>query len=336
MNNEQIERIAVLGSGVISVLEAAYQSLLGKKVILVTSDGMLGGAWGPLSLPEHSITTEKGVHYILEYEKTALALTQIFGKTERLKNKFRINYLNEGTVTYVPNLKNNIYPQKGVIDLYARLKNFLEAGSSNVELVIRKIECIKRSQEGNLVLLLKNSNSVVDEVKVDEIIFTSGLTGVSFESKGENIAIPPHPEGKRLRSHVYFYIPKVGTRVFDQCICESSPLIKYIHDVSKYSIGVEESMRLIVVSLVNNIRLNSLNIQELALHIENLDICSRNEIKYLYSFEIFLAEIDKIAGNYLAAKMGRGLSYIDTEDFGKSLSDNYEKYIDVFRRSGLI
>ena len=56
--------IVFVGTGIICVLEAVYQSLSGKSVLMIDQKSKIGGAWASLSIfGVHNV--ENAVHYFL-------------------------------------------------------------------------------------------------------------------------------------------------------------------------------------------------------------------------------------------------------------------------------
>ena len=56
--------IVFIGAGVISILEAVYQSKLGNSVLIVEKDDDIGGAWRPIDIFGYK-NIENAIHYFL-------------------------------------------------------------------------------------------------------------------------------------------------------------------------------------------------------------------------------------------------------------------------------
>ena len=327
------KNICVVGLGVISIFEAVYQKLLGNEVTLISSNRVFGGSWGPVFLQSGKIKTDLGVHYIEEQPTTELMMNRLLGKTIRLKDKFIIKFINNNII-YEPSNKNNLYLDGGSISLEKRLKNLISL--FDIKIINAKVSKLEKITEELFRVSLSNSKKEKKIFYCNKFIFTSGSKEIKFYKNGKLIDIPLRKEGKRIRSHMYFYIKGNYKKIFDQYICKEDKIIKYIHNITRDSFGNNRDYKLIVVSLLNNLEPTIENIHKTRKSLSNLGFGELNDIEYIHSIKTLLAEYDSSLNSILHSKMLGDIEYLYTEDLGLSLGKYCEKYYKKFKENNIL
>tara|TARA_B100000085_G_C18545387_1_gene513648 strand:- start:589 stop:1602 length:1014 start_codon:yes stop_codon:yes gene_type:complete len=326
-------KILIVGLGVVSILEAVYQKVLGNEVYIISSAYNFGGSWGPVYLKEHNIKTDLGVHYIEEQPDTEYMMNLILGKTIRLREKYTINFENLDNLVFEPNFKNNLYLVGGAIYLEKRLKDLIR--NFKIRIINAKVEKVVRKNQFYDVFL-KNNDEKQKIISCEKFIFTSGTKDINFFNENNLIKLPNNKSGVRIRSHMYFYIKNNNSNKFDQYICKNHSYIKYIHNISKDSQGNNKKFQFIVASLINNMEPTSFNKEKVRESLEELGFSNKNNIEHLHSIRTVLAEYGDNVNNVIKDNMGNNLEFIKTEDLGKSLGVYCKKYQNIFKKNNIL
>ena len=327
-------KIFIIGLGVISILEAVFQKILGNNVYIISSNYTFGGSWGPVHLKKYKIKTELGVHYIEEKPKTEFMMNLILGKTTRLKEKYVIDSSNLKNLVFKPYFKNNLYLDGGAIYLEKRLKELIK--NFKIEIINAKVDKVVWNRNQIYDVFLVDHDNKQKILNCEKFIFTSGTKDIKFFHENNFIQLPENKDGVRIRSHMYFYIKNNNSTKFDQFICKNHKYIKYIHNISEDSLGNNKNHQFIVASLINDMEPSSLNIEKVRESLEKLGFESKKNIEHIHSIRTVLAEYDDSVNEVLKVKMGENLKFIHTEDLGKSLGIYCKKYYKKFKENNIL
>ena len=206
----------------------------------------------------------------------------------------------------------------------------------NIKIINSKISRLEKISDYSFRISLSKSDNENYFLECNKFIFTSGTKEIDFYKNGKLVDIPLRKEGRRVRSHMYFYIKGDTQKEFDQFICKEEKYIKYIHNITKDSIGNNKEYKLIVVSLINNMEPSMENIQETRKSLSNLGFGKLNDIEYIHSIRTLLAEFDSSLNSILSSKLLGDIEYLHTEDLGLSFGKYCEKYYKKFKENNIL
>ena len=251
MINESPQKIAIIGSGPISLFEALYQSKLGNQVVVFEERQSIGGAWSTIQYEGNSY--ELGCH-IWDVQKQAYNFIEQFldDKLNHLKPSPIIIYKNK-KLPY--DWKNNIILLKLFINnfkeylsirkqlkpvivsrkyLYpkggsAQLVNKLEAELKKNKAEIRFESKIKKVSKKNDIWELQASNTTL---YFDEIIISSMsiVKEISFDNQK---IIPKHKE--TVFTHFHLIVKGKTPKPISYIRVMNHQFIHRISDITEYS-----------------------------------------------------------------------------------------------------
>ena len=253
-----------VGAGIICVLEAVYQSLCGKSVLVIDREPDMGGAWRSLEIfGLHDV--ENAIHYFLpdphafDFMRNVLTLEVV--PSPRKYRVFRLPLAGHGRLPYDHPVSRFIgklseAPSGGMLDWLGSacgaLKHVLAEKrepsryvSGGAPEIVRKVKQILLASEVDV-----EYSTTIDRIHVDPATetvevgagaraFRSRSIFFSHGSRITNLSGPAGPisvEEKVLRRPaVHVLIRDVTAPVMYECIFTADPLIRYAHDVTRFA-----------------------------------------------------------------------------------------------------
>lgn len=262
MNSKNFD-VVFVGSGIISLLEAVYQSKQGKKVLVIEKTNDIGGAWKPLDLFGFK-NVENAIHYFLpnttasEFMQNNLnwklkvqtkkyrlikvfflnfkfyydgRISSFLGKLESLQIdssiKLKLKTLFSSLSHFLFKKKNkSYYLENGSPFMYDTIKKYVKKNNINI-LFNRKIDLIK---------CLKDKKKV--KVFLNDKIITSSKVVITHGSQIKNVvydkSIIQLPKHIHKRPALHMIVNDKKKIMIEEGIMFKDPIVKYFHDISRF------------------------------------------------------------------------------------------------------
>ena len=358
-----------IGSGMICVLEAVYQSLSGKSVLMIDQNEDIGGAWLTLDIfGLHEV--ENAIHYLLpdvyafEFMKSVLNWDVI--PSPKKYRVFRLPLLG-----YVKQRYDNAFGRliRKLFDV--SFKSIASKSFSNIFLVIKEVLVDGRQPSfyvrGGTPEMLRKLKSILVDSNV-ETLYRSHINSIHIDNNNKTVAVNVADNtfyaetiyvthGSRISnltsaSGVYPLEEKIHPRpavhllILDdspseiyECIFTSDPLIKYVHDVTRFlreSADLVGTKKLLVLALHNDIQ-NSSEVYRLIVEkLKKSGVIGKKATlqRQLWS-DVYLPTIDDQDLAKLSHKFGSQIRTIRTENFTKGIGRNADRWASkiVFQNS---
>ena len=282
-----------IGTSMISIFEAVYQSENGKNVLMIDKESTVGGVWKSLDIFQlHDV--ENAIHYLLYDENGINFMRDILKwdvvnskKKHRIFNFFFGYYLKVpyenwhghflGKLIYFFNSKNffklksiydffsfiktkpdkSFYVNGGTNEMLSKTKNILSQSTVKVQLncLIKEIKIFKDEK----YLILETSSG---KLKTKSLFITHGsrLPNIKRDEKVFEIIEKIHK-----RPAVHLYVKDDNASSIFEAIFVSDPVIKYVHDVSRFTREaklIEGKFKVLVFALHHNVN-NQNGIEEI-------------------------------------------------------------------------
>ena len=354
-----------VGTSMICVLEAVFQSLSGKSVLMLDRQSGIGGAWRSLELfGLHDV--ENAIHYFLpdplafEFMRNVLK----WNVTTDLR-KYRIFPLPVRGCWKVP--YDNAFGRmisvikEGVIhgrklSLFAIVLNafidflfksrppsyYVEGGTPEM---LRKVDLILRASDvevrysTSIDRIYIDSGAEVVEITVGEerifaktIFFTHGSRISNLTGNSGAFQID---EKLHLRPAAHLLVNDSSPSKMYECIFTADPLIKYVHDVTR---NLRESKELVgrkklfVFALQPGVRESDTVYQAIFEKLKSVGLVGKNaSLDGQYWQNIYLPRLDDSDLEKLKVAFGAQVEYLKTEDFARGIGLNAEKWATKIR-----
>jgi len=342
-----------LGTSMICVLEAVYQSQLGKSVLMLDRQPGMGGAWRSLEIfGLHDV--ENAIHYFLP-DPYALdfmkeVLTWNVQKMPRKYRVFPLPFRGCWKVSYdnafgrlVGAIKEVVLQGKVrefPILLLRAVRDFLfETRSSSYYVgggtpeMLRKVESILLASRVEV-----NYSSSVDHIHIDSeektVEVSVGeeriLASTIFFSHGSRISnltgsSSPIPieEKLHLRPAVHMLIRDESPSQLYECIFTSDPLIKYVHDVTRFSRESAELMgrkKLLVLALQKDVKESDAIYQAIFEKLKRISMVGNDAVlEDQFWQDIYLPRLEDSDLQSLKTTFGEQVECLKTENFAKGI-----------------
>ena len=263
--------VIFVGTGIIPILEAVYQSRCGKNVLMLDEKSDLGGAWASLELFGLK-NVENAIHYFMPDPKAFELMRDVLGwDVIQCENKFRtiaMPFNRYWNISYDNNFGRLISrmitayksPGKkwaGIFRCLTAIKDvifedkqnshFVRGGAKEILQKVRKILDnsnveIKFSTKINKFHI--NKENKLAEVHAGKEVFHSNAVCFTHGSRIPQLTSPSglHPinEKEHLRPAAHILVnDDTPTRMYESVFVADS-VIKYIHDISKYTDNYQE------------------------------------------------------------------------------------------------
>ena len=231
-----MKHIAILGSSLISVIEAITQAKLGNKVSIIDKSEKIGGAW-KLENSLNYKDVEVGCHILIPTGKNAMdkesysRLESLTG-TKLIKLKSQpINITVNPVSDKDPEDIEYYYPKNGLPELLKNLRNAIDENS--IEYLSEHEVTEIKLNSASKVTIKANDNSLI----FDKVTFPSyfGINQIETET-GD---IEEIPYDKRTSTHISLKV-KGNTNKFSYCQLEDNGYaIDRVSRVSDYIPGLD-------------------------------------------------------------------------------------------------
>ena len=236
--------IVYVGSGVISLIDAACQNLSGRSVSVFDNSNFIGGVWATTKLPGSNIECDYGLHYLLPSTKADKFFRDFFNSEYNVINdQYDITFLDNESALKKKRSPGGCYFKSGCFGLMDGVKNIISLSNLSVELNI-SVD----------TLYINNIDKLCRIVLSDQRSFTCSNIVFSSGTKIPNIFIDDCrwewdvAEKIRIRPQLYLQFKDTAYQGVRQAILKNHDQIKYIHDITEYSKGLPDKSRLYIIS----------------------------------------------------------------------------------------
>lgn len=355
INSDEIQYDAVLiGSGPVFILEALYLSKIGKKVLIIDNNKLIGGSWAPIEFKGIK-NIENAVHYLWNEKLSNNFLSKVLNiELNVIKDKYRIFFLfgfilkinYDSFISRIISIlfKKNISLFQKIIKCkkaFNKPKSIYFNGGSPYFIKIiyglikkEKIEIIKNKTISGIDL--KNSQYIKLNISED-IIKTKNL----YISNSSRLPIiMGRNDSYKIEENIFFR-PSLHILVYDkkskylECIFENNELIKYAHDITKYS-SIDENKtygkRIFVVALKSDITNSEHVKEEVIKNLINIGMLSKNvKIIYFLWKNFHLPVLSNKDLRFIAKISDNRIITFETETLSTSISQNSKRWTMVMK-----
>jgi hypothetical protein len=363
-NARKYDKVFV-GTSMICVLEAVYQSLSGKSVLMVDRQSGIGGAWRSLELfGLHDV--ENAIHYFLPdplaFEFMKNVLNWNVTTDLRKYRVFPIPFLGSWKVPYdntfgrmISLLKEAVIQEKLwnlpvlLINSFVNIlfksrppSHYVEGGTPEM---LRKIDLILRasnvevSYSTSIDRIHINSDAQVVEIGIGEERILAKTIVFSHGSRISNLTGPSGPfqidEKLLLRPAVHMLIRDNTPSPMYECIFTADPLIKYVHDVTRNlreSAELVGRKKLLVFALQPDVKECGTTYQAIFEKLKSVGIVGKNaSLEGKYWQNIYLPRLEDSDLQKLKEAFGAQVEYLKTENFARGVGLNSQKWATKIR-----
>lgn len=349
-----------IGTSIICVLEAVYQSRLGKSILMLDRQSSIGGAWRSLELFGLN-DVENAIHYFLPDQLAPNFMKNVlkWNITTDLK-KYRVFPLFPVGCLRIP--YDNRFG-RFISEIIEGIKQ--KSGQSLSGTVLEALrDLLFKSRppsyyvEGGTLEMLKKVNLILENSSVKvrystsidriHIDLSEKIVKVSIEkecifantiyfSHGSRISNLTGPSGlyqivekEHLRPAVHMLIQDSSPTTMYECIFTADPLIKYVHDITR---NLRESSmligkkKLLVFALQKDIRESNMVYQLVFEKLKRVGMIGKSAVlENQYWQDIYLPRLEDSDLKRLKDAFGDQVEYLKTEDFAKGLGLYAEKW----------
>ena len=343
-----------IGTSMILSLEACYEASKGSSVLMVDKSDSFGGAWRTISINGID-NVENAIHYFLPDKKGIKFLKDELGfLVEPSRGKYRyfkflnLFYLKIPYSFWIGRLASKILLLWKSTSLLNFLKNFY---STTIETYKEKGERSFYTQMGSAEMLTKVRTRLNSFHNIN-ILFRSTITRIYFDQKqkkvfcqiGDKIVVTKlliFGHGARLpllesssgnlqiiekfhnRPAYHMVIEDKTSSNVLEVIMNSDELIKYVHNVSRFTslcLENKNNRKVFVFALKHDIKNHKELCNKLLSKLKDIKIISKNSrvIESLYSDEILPTIYDEDLYK-IKEKFGDMVTVLRTENFAKGI-----------------
>lgn len=353
-----------IGTSMICVLEAVYQSLCGKSVLMIDAQKDMGGAWLSLDLfGTHDV--ENAIHYFLP-DPDALdfmrdVLTWEVVPSERKYQVFLLPFGSAWRIPYdhglarfigkvmrgafekkraiLPNLVRAIkesffekrqpsyYVRGGVPEMLSKVKAILSAS----DVVVRYSTAIDRIHIDN------GANAV--EVAAGTQVFRARTIVVTHGSRLPALSGPSGPvtieEQLHPRPAVHLLIRDGSPPRMYECVFTADRLLKYVHDVTRFTPDRAELVgrkKILVLALHADVHRSEDLYEEIFARLKRVGMVGRSAIlEGHYWQDVFLPRLGDDDLMRLKAEFGPQVEFLKTENFARGIGYHAARWASKIR-----
>mgnify|MGYP006081768187 CR=1 FL=1 len=338
-----------IGTSIIMCLEASYQSDLGKKVLMVDKSSSLGGAWKSIKIDGishvenaiHYFMPDKiGISYLTEDLKWPIEISQ---KKFRYFNFFNLFFFKFEYSSVVGRLIDKLIYQKkpstffNVINERGERSYYIANGSSGMTKRVKKM-----LEDRNIDIYLDSEITEIFFDKANKIVISKVGNKTIYSRSlmiGHGARLPKitHTDGTFKIKEKFYPRPAYHLVVHDQrpadvyeAILTSDPLVKYVHDVSRFSSLNEtsdNSKKVFVFGLQSDVLDHAKLKNQLFKKLKDIKIISKDSeiIDSLYS-EVILPTLDDNDLYLLKEEFGDMVNVLRTENFSNGIGYYAERW----------
>ena len=357
--------IIFVGTGMICVLEAVYQSLCGKSVLMIDRQNDMGGAWTSLEIfGLHEV--ENGIHYFLpdpyafdfmrdvhtwevipsprKYRLFPLPLRgcwklpydHVFGRLiGKLMGGSLYGMMPENLPKFFRAIKDvlskdgqpSYYVRGGTPEMLRKVKAILLASDVEVR-YSSQIERIHINNEAQTVEVTVGEEKLLSKT----IFFTHGsrIPNLTGSSGSFPIEEKSHP-----RPSVHLLVRDESPSWMYEGVFTTDPLIKYVHDVTHITREFAELVgrkKLFVIALHKDVQQRDEIYQSIFVKLKRVGIVGEKAVlENQYWQDIFLPRLDDADLQRLKAEFGAQVEYLKTEDFAKGIGYHARRWATKIR-----
>ncbi|MES2413935.1 MAG: hypothetical protein V4614_09050 [Pseudomonadota bacterium] len=357
-----------VGTSMICVLEAVYQSLSGKSVLMLDRQSGMGGAWRSLEIfGLHDV--ENAIHYFLpdpfafDFMKDVLKwdVAAVLRKYRvfplPMRGCWRVPY-DDAFGRLVGSIKEGAlrgkardFPallRRAIMDFLFKSRPTSYYVGGGAPEMLRKVDLILRASDvevrysTSIDRIYIDCNAQAVEVLVgEERIFASTIF-LTHGSRIPNLTGSSGPflidEKLHLRPAVHMLIRDNSPSPMYECIFVADPLIKYVHDVTRNtreSVELVGRKKLLVLALQHDIRESGSVYQAIFEKLKRVGMVSEDAVlEDQYWQDIYLPRLEDSDLQKLKAAFGAQIEYLKTEDFAKGLGFHAQKWATKIRYPG--
>jgi hypothetical protein len=233
-----------IGSGVISLIDAACQNLSGRSVRVFENSNFIGGVWAPAKLPGTNIECDYGVHYLLPSAKADKFFLDFFDLEYHVINdQYEVTFLDNERFIKQKRLNCGSYFKSGSFGLMDGVKNIISLSDIVVELNMSVDTLLINTVERFCRIVLSDKRSFT----CANVVFTSGasIPNIIIDDCRWDWGVA---DNIRIRPQLYLQFKDTAYLGIRQAILKNHDQIKYIHDITEYSKGLPDKSRLFVIS----------------------------------------------------------------------------------------
>ena len=351
-----------IGTSIIASLESYYQARKGKSVLMVDKEHIFGGAWKSIEI-DGIENIENAIHYFLpdkegiKFMKNSLGLSIVpsagkfryfkiyslgylklpfSSKIGRLIDKIFYSSVNKGLISkaklffesiissFREEIGQSYYLSMGSSEMLEKTKSLLNGENVNIWLNSHISE-INFDTENRIIYCNINEQAVTTQ----NLIFGHGARLPEIKSDKGNIKINEkfYP---RPAYHLVLKDDKVSESL--EIIMTADPLIKYVHDVTRYSslgINKKENKKVFVFGLHDSVVNHEMLCYELFNKLKDLKVINSNAIllNSLYS-ETFLPTLNDNDLHKLKRTFGDMVITLRTENISKAMGRYSNRWTD--------
>lgn len=336
--------IVIVGSSPLGILESIYHSNKGLKVLIIDNSIKIGGAWKSISFTGIE-NVENAIHYLLPSETAfkfldvnlKLELEEIEGKVTLYRFlgifNFFLNYdgylsniisffLNKDFKNFkkIFKKKKSIYFKYGTPSMINCLEKKLN--ESNVEVLLNK-EITKINFDKKISLITKSG----EIIKANKIVCTNSSRLNNIFKGKEKIQVI---EKIQKRPSIHLVLDDESKSNKSQIIYFNNPVIKYVHEITKYSTGEISGKRIFVVALKHELTETKEIFEQVHQILKESNLCSNNsKILYKKWTNVVLPRLFNEDLYELKARLGEQFLFLKTESLTHSIEENYKKWITI-------
>lgn len=356
--NKKYDMVFV-GTGIICVLEAVYQSLSGKSVLMIDQKSKIGGAWASLSIfGVHNV--ENAVHYFLpdsnafEFLRNILNLEIIPSTTKyrvfplflgfHLKlcydNKFGrfLARIKEGSGVpkkiFLKNLPSIIQ------DAFIKTRQpsvYVKGGSPEMLQKINALLCsscvkVKLSTKIRLIIINNKTKTVkilagAEKFLSKKIIFTNSSQIPRLTSPCNELHIQ---QKKHLRPSLHLLIQDKSLPVMHECVMSADSLIKYVHDITRYAQEADRLLgkkKILVVALQHHVQKRNKVISLVLKKLKQVGMIGKSAtLENQYWQNIYLPGLNDSDLEKIKTEFGSQVDFLRTENLTKGIGYYAKKW----------
>ena len=364
--NKKYDLIFV-GTSMICVLEAIYQSKKGKSVLMLDNNEGMGGAWRSLDIfGLHDV--ENAIHYFLpdpnafKFMKENLNWDLVDGARKyrvfnfpflgyckmaydsmlaRFLSKIIMGEYREPNqnvfITFFKLFKSTLLEKKvpscyvsgGAPEMLNTVKIMLDNSSVKVK-YMSQIESIH----------VDNKNAVV-EVEVGDIKYNAESIVFTHGSRISNLSGPKGPveinEKFHRRPAVHLFVKDSVASKVHECIFTADPLIKYVHEITHITKEAEKisgHKKLFVFALQHEVDESEQVYQSIFKKIKSVGMISKKaQIEQCRWADVYLPTLYDEDLINLKNELAPQVKYLRTEDFARGIGYNVHRWSNVIRFS---
>jgi len=350
-----------IGTGIISILEAIYQNLCGKKVLMIDQQNGLGGAWMTLNIFGFE-DVENAIHYFLPDPKGIQFMRDVLQwRVARSESKYRIfekpilgikkiaydhpfepcleaYSRGEGIRKSLKQLfiaiqsilkgkrKVSRYVEGGAAEMLSKVKAMLTKTSVEVK-TSTSIEDILIDPDNEKVEFVLNRNGVQETVVSRSVYLTHGTKIKNLRDNSKTIEISEQIHS-RPAAHILVN-DETPTKVLE-AIFTNNKYLKYAHDITRFARpqgNGKANLKIFVFGLHPHVTPSQEFYPEILDMLKKTEIVGKNAtLEGQYWWDVYLPALDDGTLEHLQQNYGKQISILKTENFTRGIGYHADRW----------